>query len=210
MDKLALPDENVYRENPMNLRKSILQPRNRGLKYTFKPSELGEFRFASRKPFWRRLLFGEDGGPLVEMGMVLPMMMVLVTGMCAFGLSLNNYIELTSAVGNAGQYLQQTASTTSDPCSDVATAMKNIAPNLGKSSISITLTMANSGGTSSKTDTGTANSFSCSGDKSYLSTGGNITVSATYPCTLAIYALPYGAQIGRSCTLSAQVTEYEY
>lgn len=191
----------------MSHRKYILPPRIGGLKHSSAPSNV---HAASSKPFWRRLLFGEDGGPLVELGMVLPMMMVLVTGMCAFGLSLNNYIELTSAVGNAGQYLQQTASTTSDPCSDVATAMKNIAPNLGKNNISITLTMANSGGTSTKTDTGTANSFSCSGDKSYLSTGGNISVSATYPCTLAIYALPYGAQIGKSCTLSAQVTEYEY
>jgi Flp pilus assembly protein TadG len=194
----------------MNLQKCILQPRIGGLKYRSAPSRRGDARFVSPKPRWRRLLFGEDGGPLVEMGFVMPMMMVLVTGMCAFGLSLNNYIELTSAVGNAGQYLQQTAQTTSDPCSDVATALKNIAPNLGSNSISISLTMSNSAGTSTKTDTGTANSFSCSGDKSFLSTGGNITVAASYPCTLAIYALPYGAKIGRSCTLSAQVTEYEY
>jgi len=189
---------------------STFQFPKRGPKYRPSLSPSTQPARVSSKPSWRRLLFGEDGGPLVELGMVLPMMMVLITGMCAFGLSLNNYIELTSAVGNAGQYLQQTASSTSDPCADVATAMKNIAPNLGKNNISITLTMTNSGGTSTKTDTGTANSFSCSGDKSYLSTGGNITVSATYPCTLAIYALPYGAQIGRSCTLSAQVTEYEY
>jgi Flp pilus assembly protein TadG len=193
----------------MSLLKCIL-PSPRGPKYRSSLSRRCNHRSISPQSSWRRLLFGEDGGPLVEMGMVLPMMMVLVTGMCAFGLSLNNYIELTSAVGNAGQYLQQTAQTTSDPCADVATAVKNIAPNLGPKSISLSLTMTNSGGTSTKTDTGTANSFSCSGDKSYLSTGGNITVAATYPCTLTIYALPYGAQIGKSCTLSAQVTEYEY
>ncbi len=194
----------------MSLLKCIVQPHNRGRKYRPAPFERNNNRVVPRRPFWRRLFFGEDGGPLVEMGFAVPMMMVLVTGMCAFGLSLNNYIELTSAVGNAAQYLQQTASTTSDPCADVATGLKNIAPNLGAGSISVSLTMTNSGGTSTKTDTGTANSFSCSADKSYLSTGGNVTVAATYPCTLAIYALPYGAQIGRSCTLSAQVTEYEY
>ncbi len=193
----------------MSLLKCILQLSVRGRRYRPAPQR-SNARRAMPKRSWRRLFLGEEGGPLVEMGMVLPMMMVLVTGMCAFGLSLNNYIELTSAVGNAGQYLQQTAATTSDPCADVATGMKNIAPNLGASSISISLTMTNSGGTTTKTDTGTANSFSCSADKSYLSTGGNITVAATYPCTLAVYALPYGAQIGKSCTLSAQVTEYEY
>ena len=126
---------------------STFQFPKRGPKYRPSLSPSTQPARVSSKPSWRRLLFGEDGGPLVELGMVLPMMMVLITGMCAFGLSLNNYIELTSAVGNAGQYLQQTASSTSDPCADVATAMKNIAPNLGKNNISITLTMTNSGGT---------------------------------------------------------------
>ncbi len=53
---------------------------------------------------WFRLAFfrsADEGGSLVEFALVLPMMLMLMTGMFSFGICLNNYIILTNAV-NAG------------------------------------------------------------------------------------------------------------
>jgi len=39
-----------------------------------------------------------------------------------------------------------------------------------------------------------------------LTQGGNVTVAATYPCTITAYKYTFGS----TCTLYAKVTEYEY
>jgi Flp pilus assembly protein TadG len=153
---------------------------------------------------FKRLIGGEEGGPLVEFGFVLPLMMVVITGTFAFGLALNTDLVLTQATGAGAQYLQTIRTSTSDPCADTLTAIKNAAPNLKSGSISLTITIT--GAPSSYTGT------TCSGATSYLKAAKSepVTVGATYPCNLFIYALPFASQISKSCTLSAQVTEYEY
>lgn len=144
----------------------------------------------------RAWLGASEGGALVEFALVLPMMMVVVTGLFSFGIALNNQLELTQAVGSGAQYLQTIRATTSNPCSDTFNAIKAAAPNLHSANISLTLTMS-----------GTAVSGStCSGSQSNLTQGGSVTVAATYPCNLFVY----GLNLGTSCNLQAQVTEYEY
>jgi len=152
---------------------------------------------------FKRLIGGEEGGPLVEFGFVLPLMMVVITGTFAFGLALNTDLVLTQATGAGAQYLQTIRTSTSDPCADTLTAIRNAAPNLKSGSISLTITIP---GASAYTGT------TCTGAVSYLKAARSeaVTVGTTYPCNLFIYALPYAGQISKSCNLSAQVTEYEY
>lgn len=163
----------------------------------------GENASAGTKGCRLRGLFtrGEEGGALVEMALTAPALLLLFTGLITFAMAYKNQIVLTQATGVAGQYLAQIRTSSTNPCSDVFTALKNAAPGLNSANISVSVTM------NSVTPTQTGNS--CSGAQSDLVQGSTVTVYATYPCTLQIYSVA-GYQLGSSCQLQAKVTEYEY
>lgn len=149
---------------------------------------------------WVRALLhrNEEGGALVEIALVTPVLMALVTGICSFAIGFNNQLTLTSAVGAGAQYLQLIRTTTTDPCADTLTAIEAAAPSLKGTSIALTVTM--NGVTPSQSGN------SCAGSQTDLLSGQPITVAATYPCSLAIY----GTAFTNKCQLSAKVSEYEY
>lgn len=138
----------------------------------------------------------EEGNALVELALVLPVFLAVVTGILSFGVFYSNQLTLVQATGAGGQYLAQLRSSTTDPCADTMTAIKNAAPSLNSSNIGLKLTL-----------NGTAVSgTTCSGYESYLTEGAAVTVATTYPCNLSVY----GVKFASSCQLAAQVTEYEY
>jgi Flp pilus assembly protein TadG len=139
---------------------------------------------------------GESGSALVEVALTFPVLMVLVTGIAAFGIGFNNQIVLTNAVGTGGQYLQLIRTSTTDPCKDTLTAISNAAPNLTASNITLSFSF---NGTPVSGNT-------CAGDQSYLVQGQPVTVLAKYPCVLPIYATKFAT----GCQLTATVAEYEY
>lgn len=143
----------------------------------------------------RRLVKDAAGSTLLEVALSLPLLLMVFTGIFAFAIAYNNEIVLTQGVGAGGEYLQLIRTSTSDPCADTLTAIKNAAPNLTGSNITMTITM------NGVAESGT----SCSGAQSNLVAGVPVTVKATYPCKLPVYAIAFP-----SCTLTAQVTEYEY
>ncbi|MGO9338082.1 MAG: TadE/TadG family type IV pilus assembly protein [Terracidiphilus sp.] len=138
----------------------------------------------------------ERGSALVEMALVLPMLMVLITGVCAFGMAFNNQLTLTSAVSAGTQYLQLIRTSTTNPCADTLSAIEGSAPGINGTNISLTF----------KLNGTTVSGSSCAGDQTYLVQGTPVTVTATYPCNLPIY----GMKFTNTCQLSAKVTEYEY
>jgi Flp pilus assembly protein TadG len=144
---------------------------------------------------------GEEGGALIEMALTAPALLLLFTGLITFAMAYKNQIVLTQATGVAGQYLSQIRTTSTNPCSDVFTALKNAAPGLNSANITVSVTM------NGTTPTQTGNT--CSGSQTDLVQGSPVTVYATYPCTLSIYSVG-GFQLGSSCQLQAKVTEYEY
>lgn len=141
---------------------------------------------------------GDEGNTIVEFAIVLPVLMLIVTGIFAFGIAISNQLTLTQALGTGAQYLQQIRTSTTDPCNDTFTAIKNAAPYLNSLSITVTVTM--NGVTPAQTGN------SCPGSQSNLTAGVPVTVVATYPCTLGVYSMNFAS----SCQLSAKVTEYEY
>jgi Flp pilus assembly protein TadG len=156
-------------------------------------------RFQHSQLICRIRAFYDDskGGSLVEMAVALPMLLAVVTGIFTFGIAFYNQLTLTSAVGAGAQYLQVIRTSTSDPCADTFTAIKAAAPGLNASKISLKF---NLNGTAATGD-------SCPGDQVDLVQGSQVTVSATYPCSLAGV---YGAKFTGSCELASKVSEYEY
>jgi len=146
----------------------------------------------------------EKGGALVEFALVLPVLLLVVTGITTFGLALNNYMQLTQAVGIGAQALSVSRGNTTDPCNTVSSAVIAAAPYLVSTSISFTTTIYTSS-SSSTAYSGT----SCSSSSTTTGAAGNLTqgqaavVTATYPCSLAVYGHNYAS----TCTLPAQVTE---
>lgn len=144
----------------------------------------------------RSLICGEEGGPLVEIALTVPVLLTVLTGICSFGITYSNQLTLTQAVGSSGQYLSQLRTSTTDPCASAYAALTSAAPNLTPSKITMTVTL---NGTST-----TANS--CSGKQTQMVQGAPISVYATYPCSLQVYGINFAG----SCQLVAKVTEYAY
>jgi len=142
-----------------------------------------------------RLQSDEQGSSLIEIALATPVLLTLFTGICAFAIAFNNQLTLTDAVGTGAQYLQLIRTSSTDPCADTVTAITNAAPNLNVSNISLTFNFNGTVTTAKK----------CPGYQTDLVQGQPVSVSATYPCTLAVYGQTFSA-----CQLSAKVTEYEY
>jgi Flp pilus assembly protein TadG len=154
----------------------------------------------SRRNGHARLRFGKvRGGSLIEFALVLPMLLLIVTGICTFGIALNNYLMLTDSVGTGARLLAISRGQTTDPCATTAAAVYNAAPLLVPASFSFSFVL---NGTS-------YSGASCSSSSVTTGAAGNLVqgqpaqVTVTYPCSLSVYGINYAP----NCTLKAQVTE---
>jgi Flp pilus assembly protein TadG len=163
-------------------------------------TQAGSLPLARRvRAFLRR---GEEGSVLVEISLLTPILLAMLTAIATFAVGFNNQLTLTSAVDAGGRQLQLIRTTSTDPCADTLAAIEAAAPNLTPGSLTLTFTF---------TPTSTPlTSKSCPGDQSMLAQSSAATVSATYPCVLSIMPMGYGTKFVSSCQLSAKVTEYEY
>jgi Flp pilus assembly protein TadG len=153
-------------------------------------------RRSTRGRSWAALIHSDEGNPLVEMALVVPPLMAVMTGLITFAMAFSNQVTLTQAVGTAGQYLSQIRTSTTDPCADTYSALTKAAPNLNPASITMTITM---NGTAYTENT-------CSGLQTQLIQGSPVVVYAKYACNLEIYKINQTSV----CQFGAKVTEYEY
>jgi Flp pilus assembly protein TadG len=144
-----------------------------------------------------RLRPAEEGGALVEMALILPVLAMLVLGIMSVGTMFMNYLDLTEATGSGAQYLQLIRTSTTNPCLDTYTAITQAAPSLVPANLTLTFTL----------NTTPEAGNTCSGAQSNLSAGEPVTVTAKYPCNLQIYGVNFAPS---GCTLTATATEYEY
>lgn len=153
---------------------------------------------------FNRIRQEDSGQSIVEIALLLPVLLGVLTGIFSLGMALANLETLTQAVDTGARYLQTLQPSngqigTTDPCADTYAAMKlSLGTNLSPlSSLSITYTLNGH----------SFSSNSCSGAQLYLIAGSAVTVSATYPCNISVYGYnPFGS----SCVLPATTTEYEY
>jgi Flp pilus assembly protein TadG len=144
--------------------------------------------------------FGDDGQSMIEMALVLPVFLLVVTGILTFGLAFNNYIQLTEATSVGARVLAISRAETTDPCSTAATAVFAAAPTLNQSNLSFSF-LLNGAPYSGITCNSTSNTTGAAGN---LVQGGSATVIVSYPCTLKVF----GANYAPNCSLQTQMTEY--
>jgi Flp pilus assembly protein TadG len=148
---------------------------------------------------WTRLRTGNDGGALVEFALVLPMLLLLLTGMFSFGIALNNYLTLTDATSIGARYLATDRGVDLDPCAASVAIAKGTAFGLNPATLSFTFVI---NGT-------TYPGLSCNSTSLTTGAAGNMVqgtaaqVTITYPCSLGVYGKNYIP----GCTLTAQTTE---
>lgn len=138
-----------------------------------------------------------EGSALVEMGIALPMILLLMTGIFSFSIALYQKLQLAESVSNAGRILAVDRGD-SDPCQTATSAIYAAAQGLSKSDISLTYVL---GGVNYG-----ANVTSCPGSSgaanANMTAGGAAQIIATYPCSLQVYGVKYG-----SCNMASQITE---
>lgn len=169
-----------------------------GRKRNEMPLKIFPWRWISRSAMTTRNR-GEEGGALVEMAIVLPVLMLIVTGIFSFGITLNNYLELTDAVSIGARYLALQAGQTLDPCASAVTKIEQAAPYLKPANLTFTFVL---NGTSYSGTSCNSSSFT-TGAAGNLTSATPAQVNVTYPCSLAVY----GKNLVPSCMIMAQTTE---
>ena len=158
-----------------------------------------ERRSKLRQLVMQSVLTQDKAQSLVEFSLILPVFLLVITGMFAFGITYNNWLVLTDATSIGGRQIAIRRGNTLDPCSDAATAIQGAAPGLNTSNLTYAFVIngasySGSSCSSSSTSTGAAGN---------LVQGGYVLVTVTYPCNLAVY----GKNLIPGCALQASVKE---
>ena len=131
------------------------------------------------------------GNALIEFTFIMPVLLLVATGMVAFGVALHNDLMLTNAVNTGAQLLAFSRGQTSDPCATAASAISSAAPTLA-TGISLSFVINGTTYSSSSCPSGTTN----------MVQGATAQVTGTYPCVLAV-----SGQSFSRCSLTSQISE---
>ena len=152
---------------------------------------------------FRLCLGNPKGSAMVEFALILPVLLLVITGVVTLGFTLNQYMELTNATAVGAQLVGVSRGNTSDPCALATSTIQSAAPYLTPASLQLSFTITPPLGSSSMTPTSYPTTNSCTGGAPLMLQGASFQVVATYPCSLAVY----GANLIPTCNLHAQITE---
>jgi Flp pilus assembly protein TadG len=148
---------------------------------------------------YSRSAHNEEGQAMVEVALVLPLLLLVLTGIFAFGLAFNNYILLTEATTIGARTLAISRGATTDPCATASSAVIAAAPLLTPANLTFSFSLNGV----SYTGTSCSSGSSTTGAAANLVQGANAMVTVTYPCSLVVYGGNYAPQ----CSLQAKMTE---
>jgi Flp pilus assembly protein TadG len=123
----------------------------------------------------------DEGSALIEMAVVLPLVMLVMTGIFSFSLLLFQQIQLTETVSNAGHYLA-VARQAPDPCATAYGAI-NGAPGVGAN---LNVVISQNG-----TQLPTSCPYNTSNNTSTLIQGATANVAVTSKTGLALFGTSY-------------------
>lgn len=160
---------------------------------------LAEFRSPKRSA-GTLLCNDEHGQSMVEFALILPVLLLLATGIFIFGAAMNNYLQLTNAVSMGARTLAINAGMTLDPCALASTAVTNAAPGLNSSNLTFSYNLDGTTYTGNSCSSATLTT----GAAGNLASGTNVSLTATYPLNLSIYGIVFNSN---NAVLSATSTE---
>lgn len=157
-------------------------------------------------PMLGGLLRGTTGQTMLEFALVAPILLMVLTGIFAFGIALNQYEILTNAVsdgarafvlseGTVGTNGSTSMAPNQDPCAYAVSATEASGSSLAASNMTFAITYT--------TAAGTATSYTTSCPSLLMHSMDSVQVKVTYPVTP--HMLGFGPQTLR---LSAQTTEF--
>jgi Flp pilus assembly protein TadG len=139
-----------------------------------------------------RLAGDRSGAAAVEFGLIAPILLMMLLAIVQFGLTLNNYLELTDGV-RVGARNFAISSTSTTPLTTAKTAVTNAAANLTAANITLTFSV---NGTACTTDSACQTALAADA-------GDAATVTGTYPCSLKVM----GVNFASGCTLTSTTSE---
>jgi len=153
--------------------------------------------FGTERRFGKSSVVSERGSSLVEFALVLPMMMVLITGMYSLGIALSNYVMLTNAVGAGARAFaispavtintgSGTTATITDPCAYAIQMATQATPTIPAGGVTYTFTYTSLA-------TGKSTNYTnqtCSGIST--SVGDTVQMQALYPYNFLLYGFSPG------------------
>lgn len=165
-----------------------------------RPNATAESLLSIRESAPKAWIDGEDAGSsLIEFALTLPPLLLIVTGIMAFGVATNNYIMLNNATAIGARQLAVSRGQITDPCSVASGAILAASPNMTSSKFTFSYVL----NSTPYTGTSCSSTTTTSGAAGNLVTGQPITVTATYPCSLRTYNFNFAP----TCNLQASVTE---
>ena len=141
----------------------------------------------------------EDGQSLLEFAFVLPVFLIVVTGIFTFGVAFNNWLMMTEATSAGARSVAISRGQTLDPCQTAVQAFEGAAPNLNPANLTFSF-LFNGIAASGVSCSSSSSTTGYAGD---LVQGQNVQVNVSYPCNLQVFRTNYIA----NCQLHAQTTE---
>jgi Flp pilus assembly protein TadG len=138
--------------------------------------------------------WGEEGNALVEFAVVMPVVLLVMTGLFSISIVLYEKLELAQAVSSGARYLSMDRGD-NDPCASTASKIYSAAPTLSQSKMTLSF---NLNGTAYSTAT-------CSGTTS-MQSGGTATVTAKYSCFYNVYNYKGIVNLG-TCSITESSTQ---
>jgi Flp pilus assembly protein TadG len=141
----------------------------------------------------------DHGSAVIEIALTMPLLLLMFTGITAFGLTISNYQMLLHGTLVGTQALAISRGQSLDPCATAAGALYLAVPNLSDSKLTFTFVINGTtfnGPTCSSSSTSTG----AAGD---MVQDGTASMTVTYPCSLQVYK----ANNFPNCTLTASSTE---
>jgi len=142
----------------------------------------------------------ERGAALIEFAVVVPVLLLLVFGMMRFGIAYNNQIILTDSVRDGARMLSVSRGDNTDICNKAGLKVRNAAVTLDPTKITMTMLVAGSSNTAAA---GALPSCNGAGTSAAFSSGSDVTMTATYPCSLQVMGITFGPS---TCRLTSSTT----
>lgn len=172
---------------------------------------IARYRLALRCAWLRSEIGREDGQSLVEFGIVVPLLLLVLTGIFSFGIIFNQYQILTNATNSAARAFALSAggaanststAPSADPCAYVATIVQSDVPGMNTANLNYTIVYTVNSTSTATTYTGTGSTAPTCANL-VMNQSDTVQVTVTYPVSALLYSWT-----SKSYTLTATSTEF--